>query len=199
MYSLSLLRLKYLEKMHVKSSSLTLLNHMAPGQVPLRSSLLKGSRFWAGCVGEAERPENALTGWDGVPFSFFLAWTVSPGPLAKGCSPAIHHGFPMTPWGNSFSLWEAKANAPSWQARGSPALGLERKKGCEGCQYWEINPLAGPVVSISCLWQNGRRAQSFCQLTESNHNIFNFYYEKWKHAQIITGTLIYQSPSGNIK
>ena len=54
MYSLSLLRLKYLEKMHVKSSSLTLLNHMAPGQVPLRSSLLKGSRFWAGCVGEAE-------------------------------------------------------------------------------------------------------------------------------------------------
>ena len=61
MYSLSLLRLKYLEKMHVKSSSLTLLNHMALGQVPLRSPLLKGSRFWAGCVGEAERPENALT------------------------------------------------------------------------------------------------------------------------------------------
>lgn len=83
------------------------------------------------------------------------------------------------------------------KARGSPAVGLERKKGCEGCQYWEINPLAGPVVSISCLRQNGRRAQPFCQLTESNHDIFNFYYEKWKHAQIITGTLIYQSPSGN--
>lgn len=63
---------------------------------------------------------------------------------------------------------------PAGKARGSPVLGLEREKGSKGCQHWEINPLAGPVASISCLQQNGRRTQSFCQLTESNH-VFNFY------------------------
>ena len=73
MHSLSLLRLKYLKKMHVKSCSLTLLNHTSPGQVPLRSSLLQGSRFWAGCVGEAERARECTYSlrWS-LSFSFFL-------------------------------------------------------------------------------------------------------------------------------
>lgn len=153
MYSLSLLRLKYLEKMHVKSSSLTLLNHMAPGQVPLRSSLLKGSRFWAGCVGEAEPARECTyslrwslfhSSWP-EPFLQVLWPRAAPQPFTRGFKGLLEE--------TASCFGKQRQMPPAGKARGSPALGLEREQGCKGCQYWEINPLASPVASISCLQQ----------------------------------------------
>ena len=90
----------------------------------------------------------------------------------------------------------SKGKCPQLASQGKSCSGSGEEEGLWGLPVLGDKSF-GRSSGSHLLQQNGRRAQPFCQLTESNHGIFNFYYEKWKHAQIITGTLIYQSPSGN--
>lgn len=171
--------------MDVKSSSFTLLNRMNLGRS--HSGLLQwkvpGSE--QGVWERLEGAKNALTFWDGIFLSFFLVWPTSPGPWPRG---PLQSSTTVFKWGTDSLrkqlLALGKKDKCSQLARpvGSPALGLERKTSLE---YWETNPLASRVVSIFCSQQNCRRAQSFCQPIESKHSVFNLYYDKWKHTQIL--------------
>lgn len=121
---------------------------------------------------------------------FLLGLSHCPRPLAKASITVTHQSLQIGHDSLRKQLLAlGKKGKPPDQRRtkerpvGSPVLGLERKKGSNGSKAWEINPFASQAVSIFCLQQNCRRAQSSCQLIEINLNFFNLYYAKWKHTQ----------------